>query len=96
MFKVNMISIIKVISAIFCFSLAMLAFCLVVTSPASPIPALIVFFILCINDTVISHILIKKGKENSPYFDQEHHWKYEELIYAIECLIVIIMYRYLL
>ena len=96
MFKVNMMSIIKVISAIFCFSLAMLAFCLVVTSPASPIPALIVLFILCIDDTVISHILIKKGKENSPYFDPEHYWKYEQLIYIIECLIVIIMYRYLL
>ena len=96
MFKVNMISIIKVISSIFCFSLAMLAFCLVVTSPASPIPALIVLFILCIDDTVISHILIKKGKENSPYFDPEHHWKYSQLIGIIDFLIVIIMYRYLL
>ena len=96
MFKVNVISIIKVILTIFDLFLGWLAFCLVVASPASPIPALIVLFILCIDDTVISHILIKKGKENSPYFDPEHHWKYSHLIGIIDFLIVIIMYRYLL
>ena len=96
MFKVNIVPIIKLILTIFDLFLGWLAFCLVVTSPASPIPALVVFFILCINDTVISHKKKKKGKENSPYFDPEHHWKYEQLIYVIECLIVIIMYGYLL
>ena len=96
MFKVNMMSIIKVISAIFCVFLGCIAVYSMAKSQASLIPGYICIFMLCIDDTVISHILIKKGKENSPYFDPEHHWKYSHLIGIIDFLIVIIMYRYLL
>ncbi len=96
MFKVNMMSIIKVISAIFCVFLGCIAVYSMAKSQASLIPGYICIFMLCIDDTVISHILIKKGKENSPYFDPEHHWKYSQLIGIVDCLIVIIMYRYLL
>ena len=96
MFKVNMMSIIKVISAIFCVFLLELAAYSVAKSPASPIPAFICILMLIVVDWVIDYILVKKGKENSPYFDPEHRWKYGLPIYAIVCLIVIVMYRYLL
>ncbi len=96
MFKVSMMSIIKFISSIFGLSLGYLAIYSMAKSQASLIPGYICIFMLCIDDTIISHILIKKGKENSPYFDPEHHWKYSHLIGIIDFLIVIIMYRYLL
>ena len=91
-----MISIIKVISAIFCVFLLELAAYSVAKSPASPIPAFICILMLIVVDWVIDYILVKKGKEKSPYFDPEHHWKYSHLIGIIDFLIVIIMYRYLL
>ena len=96
MFKVNMMSIIKVISAIFCVFLGCIAVYSMAKSQASLIPGYICIFMLIVIDWAIDYILVKKGKENSPYFDPEHHWKYSQLICVVDCLIVIIMYRYLL
>ena len=84
MFKINIMPIIKFISAVICLSLFL------------SLPALICIFIPFIVDEIISHILIKKGHENSPYFDPKHQWKYGLPIYALACLIIIVMYRYLL
>lgn len=65
-------------------------------SKASPLPFLICACILYVVDGIISHILIKKGHENSPYFDPKHQWKYFAPIYAVVCLTIIVIYKYLL
>ncbi len=96
MFKINIMPIIKFISAVICLSLFLFAVYSMRQSKASPLPALICIFIPFIVDEIISHILIKKGHENSPYFDPKHQWKYGLPIYALACLIIIVMYRYLL
>ena len=88
--------IMKFITAIFYFILAWIALCLIGKSKASPLPALICIFIPFIVDEIISHILIKKGLENSPYFDPKHQWKYGAPIDIAVFLIIIVMYRYLL
>lgn len=95
MFKINIMLIIKYISAIACFYLAYFALYVVGKSKASPLPALICIFIPFVVDRIISHILIKKGHENSPYFDPKHQWKYSAPIYALACLIIIVIYKYL-
>ena len=84
MFKINTMSIMKFITAVVCFSLFGFAVYSMNQSKASPLPFL------------ISHILIKKGHENSPYFDPKHQWKYFAPIYAVVCLIIIVIYKYLL
>ncbi len=96
MFKINIMSIIKYISAVFCLILACFAAYLVGKSKTSQLPAAICVFIPFIIDGIISHILVKKGHENSPYFDPKHQWKYGLPLYAVDCLIVIVIYKYLL
>ena len=96
MFKINIMSIIKYISAVVCFSLFGFAVYSMNQSKASPLPFLICACILYVVDGIISHILIKKGHENSPYFDPKHQWKYFAPIYAVVCLIIIVIYKYLL
>ena len=96
MFKINIMPIMKFITSIFYFILAWIALCLIGKSKASPLPALICIFIPFIVDEIISHILIKKGHENSPYFDPKHQWKYGAPIDIAVFLIIIVMYRYLL
>lgn len=96
MFKINIMSIIKYISAIAYFYLAYHALYLVDRSKASPLPALICIFIPFVIDRIISHILIKKGHENSPYFDPKYQWKYGLPIGTVDCLIIIVIYKYLL
>ena len=96
MFKINIMLIIKYISAIACFYLAYFALYVVGKSKASLLPALICVCIAFVIDAIVSHILIKKGHENSPYFDPKHKWKYGLPIYAVVCLIIIVIYKYLL
>ena len=96
MFKINIMPIIKFITAIICFSLFLFAVYSMRQSKASPLPFLICIFIPFIVDRIISHILIKKGHENSPYFDPKHQWKYGAPIDIIVFLIIIVMYKYLL
>ena len=96
MFKINIMPIMKFITAIFYFILAWIALGLIGKSKASPLPALICIFIPFVVDRIISHILIKKGHENSPYFDPKHQWKYGAPIDIIVFLIIIVMYKYLL
>ena len=96
MFKINIMQIMKFITAIFYFILAWIALGLIGKSKASPLPALICIFIPFVVDRIISHILVKKRHENSPYFDPKHQWKYCAPIYALVCLIIIVIYKYLL
>ena len=96
MFKINIMPIMRFITAIGCFYLAYLALYVVGKSKASLLPALICVCMAFVIDGIISHILIKKGHENSPYFDPKHQWKYGAPMYAAVCLIIIVMYKYLL
>ena len=86
MFKINIMQIMKFITAVVCFSLFGFAVYSMNQSKASPLPALICACMLYVVDGIISHILIKKGHENSPYFDPKHQWKYFAPIYAVGCL----------
>lgn len=86
----------KFITAVVCFSLFGFAVYSMNQSKASPLPFLICACILYVVDGIISHILIKKGHENSPYFDPKHQWKYFAPIYAVVCLTIIVIYKYLL
>ena len=76
MFKINLMQIRKFITAVVCFSLFGFAVYSMDQSKASPLPFLICACILYVVDRIISYILIKKGHENSPYFDPKHQWKY--------------------
>ena len=96
MFKINIMQIMKFITAVVCVLLASFAAHLIGKSKASQLPAAICVCMLLVIDPIISYILVKKGHENSPYFDPKHQWKYFAPIYAIACLIVIVMYKYLL
>lgn len=96
MFKINIMQIMKFITAVVCFSLLGFAVYSMNQSKASPLPALICIFIPFVVDRIISHILIKKRHENSPYFDPKHQWKYGAPIDIIVFLIIIVMYKYLL
>ncbi len=96
MFKINIMQIMKFITAVVCFSLFGFAVYSMNQSKASPLPFLICACMLYVVDGIISHILIKKGHENSPYFDPKHQWKYFAPIYAVGCLIIIVIYKYLL
>ena len=96
MFKINIMQIMKFITAVVCFSLFGFAVYSMNQSKASPLPALICIFIPFVVDRIISHILVKKGHENSPYFDPKHKWKYCAPMYAFVCLIIIVIYKYLL
>lgn len=94
--RINIMQIMKFITAVVCFSLFGFAVYSMNQSKASPLPALICACMLYVVDGIISHILIKKGHENSPYFDPKHQWKYFAPIYAVGCLIIIVIYKYLL
>ena len=96
MFKINIMLIMRFITAVVCFSLFVFAVYSMNKSKASPLPALICAFMLIVIDEIISYILVKKGHENSPYFDPKHKWKYCAPIYAAVLLIIIVMYGYLL
>ena len=96
MFKINIMQIMKFITAVVCFSLFGFADYSLNHSKPSPLPALICACMLNVVDGLISQIKIKKGHENSPYFDPKHQWIYFAPIYAVGCLIIIVIYKYLL
>ncbi len=87
-------SVLNTIAFIDSIILAGFALYVVERSPASPIPALICAFIPLVIDSIISHILIKNKREDSPYFIPEHKWKYNFPVLVGILLIIIGIYLF--
>ena len=87
-------SILNTIAFIDSIILAGFALYVVERSQASPIPALICACIPLVIDSIISRILIKNKREDSPYFTPEHRWKYHFPVWVSTLLIMTGIYLF--